>query len=77
MTPENTTPAFIDLRPAPIERLAFNLKETAATLGISEVSVWRLEKRGLLRPSRALRHPLWARSEIERFLADTQAKEGK
>jgi len=77
MKTDAATPAYIDLRPAPVERLAFNLKETAATLGISEVSVWRLEKRGLLRPSRALRHPLWARSEIERFLADTQTKEAK
>lgn len=77
MTTHSTTPVLVDLRPAPVERLAFNLKETAAALGISTVSVWRLEQRGLLRPSRALRHPLWARSEIERFLADTQSKEGK
>lgn len=71
MAPEIVAP------PPTVERLAFNLKETAAALGISTVSVWRLEQRGLLRPSRALRHPLWARSEIERFLADTQSKEGK
>lgn len=61
--------------PAPIERLAFNAKETAQTLGISLVSLWRLEKRGLLKPSRALRTPLWSRTEIERFLGDTQTKE--
>jgi hypothetical protein len=69
MAPQIATP------PPIVERLAFNLRETAAALGISTVSVWRLEQRGLLRPSRALRHPLWARSEIERFLAETQAKE--
>jgi predicted site-specific integrase-resolvase len=61
--------------PAPIERLAFNAKETAQTLGISLVTLWRLEKRGLLNPSRALRTPLWSRTEIERFLGDTQTKE--
>jgi hypothetical protein len=57
---------------APIERLAFNAKETAQTLGISLVTLWRLEKRRLLKPSRALRTPLWSRTEIERFLEDTK-----
>lgn len=58
--------------PAPIERLAFNARETAQTLGISAVTLWRLEKRGLLKPSRALRTPLWSRVEIQRFLEDTK-----
>lgn len=58
--------------PTPIERLAFNAKETAQTLGISLVTLWRLEKRGLLKPSRALRTPLWSRMEIQRFLEDTK-----
>jgi hypothetical protein len=58
--------------PAPVERLAFNARETAKTLGISIVTLWRLENRGLLKPSRALRTPLWSRTEIERFLKETQ-----
>jgi len=57
---------------ANIERLAFNAEETAQTLGISLVTLWRLEKRGLLKPSRALRTPRWSRTEIERFLEDTK-----
>ena len=61
-----------DLRPAPIERLAFNAEETAQVLGISLVTLWLLEKRGLLKPSRALRTPRWSRTEIERFLEDTR-----
>ena len=43
----------------------------AATLGISAVSIDRLVKRGLLRPSMALRRPLFPIWEIERFLRDT------
>ena len=57
-------------RPPP-PRLAYSLKETAQMLGISEKSVRRLIARNLLRPSRALRHLLIARSEIERFLQAT------
>ena len=58
--------------PSNIERLAFNAEETAQTLGISLVTLWRLEKRKLLKPSRALRTPRWSRTEIERFLQDTK-----
>jgi DNA-directed RNA polymerase specialized sigma24 family protein len=57
---------------ANIERLAFNAEETAQTLGISLVTLWRLERRGLLKPSRALRTPRWSRTEIERFLEETK-----
>jgi hypothetical protein len=58
--------------PAPIERLAYNAEETAQVLNISLVTLWRLEKRGLLKPSRALRTPRWSRAEIERFLEATK-----
>jgi predicted site-specific integrase-resolvase len=68
MTATETT----DPRPAPVERLAYNARETAQALGISLVTLWRLEKRGLLKPSRALRIPLWSRTEIERFLEATK-----
>jgi predicted site-specific integrase-resolvase len=62
----------VEPRPAPIERLAYNAEETAQVLGISLVTLWRLEKRGLLKPSRALRTPRWSRTEIERFLEATK-----
>lgn len=54
-----------------IFRLAFSVSETAIILGVSEKSVRRLIDRKLLRPSRALRHLLIPRSEIERFLHNT------
>jgi DNA-directed RNA polymerase specialized sigma24 family protein len=60
------------LPPAKVERLAFTSEEAAAALGISLVTLWRLEKRGLLKPSRALRTPRWSRREIERYLEETK-----
>lgn len=52
-------------------RLAYSVAETANILGISGKSVRRLIARNLIRPSRALRHLLIPRSEIERFLKET------
>jgi hypothetical protein len=51
-----------------IPRLAYDTKETAAALGVKPTTVWRLTKRGLLRPNRATRRPLYPISEIKRFL---------
>ena len=58
-----------DIRPA---RLAYSVQETARMLGVCDKSVRRLILRGLLRPSRALRHILIPKQEIERFLRDTR-----
>ena len=70
---EGSTMSIPDpIQPTNIERLAFNAEETAQTLGISLVTLWRLERRGLLKPSRALRTPRWSRTEIERFLEATK-----
>lgn len=52
-------------------RLAFSVRETALSLGVSEKTVRRLIDRRLLRVSRALRHILIPRTEIERFLRQT------
>ena len=53
-------------------RLAYSIQETARMLGVCDKSVRRLILRGLLRPSRALRHILIPRDEIERFLRETR-----
>jgi excisionase family DNA binding protein len=52
-------------------RLAFSVKETAEILGLSEKTIRRLVARRLFRSSRALRHLLIPRKEIERFLDQT------
>jgi len=48
--------------------LALNRKNAAATLGISTVTLDRLVTRGLIRPVRACRKPLFSTRELERFL---------
>ncbi len=55
-------------------KLALTRVEAADALNISPATLDRLVKRGLLRPSRALRRPLFAIAEIERFLRDTTAE---
>jgi hypothetical protein len=55
----------------PVPKLALNRIETAQAIGQSPATVDRLTKRGLLRPSRATRRPIYAVKEIERFLKAT------
>jgi excisionase family DNA binding protein len=54
-----------------LPRLAYSVREAADLLGVSEKSIRRLIDRGLLKASRALRHLLIPRKEIERFLERT------
>lgn len=51
--------------------LGLTREETAKAIGQSAVTVDRLTKRGLLRPSRATRRPIYPIWEIERFLRET------
>lgn len=52
-------------------RLALSRVEAAKALGLTPFTIDRLAKRGLLRPSRATRRPLYPIWEIERFLRET------
>jgi len=57
------------LKPAPIG--ALKIRDAAQYLGgVSEISVRRLIKRGLLKPNRALRHVLIPVAELDRFLTE-------
>ena len=58
----------------PAQRLAFTREEAAALLGITASTIDRLTKRGLLRPSRATRRPLYSLEELRRFLRETTAE---
>jgi DNA-binding transcriptional MerR regulator len=53
-----------------VARLAYTTEETADALGVKKTTVWRLTQRGLLKPNRATRRPLYPVSEIERFLRE-------
>ena len=54
-----------------VPKLALTRVEAAQALGVRPITVDRLAKRGLLRPSRATRRPLYSVKEIERFLQET------
>ena len=53
-------------------KLAYNRKEAAALLGIHPNTLDRLVERGLIKPSRALRTPLFSHMELLRFLEETR-----
>jgi len=57
-----------------LPRLAYSMEETAKLLGLSYQTVYRLNKRGVLNSCSAVRHKLFPRSEIERFLQATLPK---
>lgn len=54
-----------------VPKLALNRIETAQAIGQNPATVDRLTKRGLLRPSRATRRPVYSVKKIERFLQAT------
>ena len=52
-------------------KLGLNRLEAAEVLGVSPATLDRLTYRGLLRPCRAIRRPIYFIKELERFLRDT------
>lgn len=57
-----------------LPQVGFTRSQAAEMLGISIESLTRLAARGLIKPSRALRRPLYSIEELQRFLTETQAK---
>ena len=57
------------------ERGAFKLKEASQYLGgLSVETVKRLERRGLLKRTPAIRHLLFSKAELDRFLSAGPSK---
>ena len=54
-----------------IEKKGFKRAEAAIYLGVAKVTIDRLTQRGLLHPSRALRHPIYSKDDLDRFLRET------
>ena len=54
-----------------VPKLALNRLEAAEAVGLSPATIDRLTARGLLRPSRATYRPIYAVTELQRFLNDT------
>jgi len=49
-------------------RGGFKLKAAAHYLDVSPMTIKRLIERGMLRPNKKLRHLLFSKSELDRFL---------
>ena len=59
-----------------LPRLAYSMRETAGILGVNYQTVYRLNKRGLLKSAGGLRTKLFPVTEIERFLNATLGRGG-
>ena len=57
-----------------MEKKGYKRREAADYLGIAPITVDRLAERGLLHPSRALRHPIYSKDELDRFLLETSVE---
>lgn len=55
-------------------KLAYTVQQLSEELGLSPVTIYRLEQRGLIRSSRAVRRKIYAHTEVQRFLAATTAR---
>lgn len=71
MSKQNSSPNVSATGQTAIEKKGFKRAEAATYLGVTPVTIDRLAKRGLLRPSRALRHPIYVRDDLDRFLRET------
>jgi hypothetical protein len=62
------------LAETPTPKLALTRTEAAEAIGQSPATIDRLTKRGLLRPSRGTRRPIYPVTEIERYLRETSSQ---
>jgi hypothetical protein len=72
--PAMPAPQPVEVKPLPPPkplRLAYTMKETAALLGVSYITVHRLVQRRLLKSSLAVRCKIIPLVEIQRFLRET------
>ncbi len=51
------------------ERLAYTKTELCELLHLSTVTLWRLEKRGLLVPIPSIRHKIYSKAAVDAFLS--------
>ena len=51
-----------------IERLVYTKDELCTSLSLSPVTLWRLEKRGLIHAVAGIRHKIYSVAEVKRLL---------
>ena len=56
------------ITPPKVVRLAYTAAETCQAFGIGKVTLWRLEKRGLIQSIPGIRHRLYSVEAVNRFL---------
>lgn len=61
----------------PLQKLAYTTNEAAQMLGVNPATVWRLTKRGLLRPSKGIRYARYTLDELQRYLRETASEPAK
>lgn len=49
-------------------KLAYTLRELSQELGVSKITLYRMEARGFLKSLPYFRHKVFAKEEVERFL---------
>lgn len=56
------------------EKLAYSRKDLCEALGLSSATLWRLEALGRIRPVVGVRHKIYSRKEVERFLDNSRSR---
>lgn len=69
----STSAKAVDVPPNVVECLTYTAKEACAALGISNTSLWRWERRGLVKPMPGIRHKLYSRKALSRFVETATA----
>lgn len=59
--------------PPSVQKLAYSAKEASEALGVSTTTLWRLEKRGLIRAVPGMRVKLYGVDELRRFVGGKSA----
>lgn len=60
-----------------LPKLAYTRDEAAEMLGVNPATIWRLTKRGLLRPSKGIRYARYTLEELQRYLRETASEPAK
>ena len=59
----------LEITRKPVGRLTYTMREACEALGVGPTTLYRLEKRKLLRSVQGLRHKRYSIEEIKRFIA--------
>ncbi len=52
----------------PVERLTLNTRDACSAIGVCPATLWRLEKRGLIKAVPGLRHKLYSVASLKHFV---------